>query len=148
MTEHLNSGALTSIPHSAGCSTSNFTHNSSSSDQPRTRNLNHRIMTIRTLQGTIQTELFQEIKYHGLLGIITFSYGYVLDIDNGEGPEYTIQLPMCFKNKRDCFKIFRNYLKQKNEGKDWLFMYGYEFSFPWEAYQQIIEHKASKLEKL
>ena len=147
MTEHLNSGALTSIPHSAGCSTSNFTHSSSSSDQPRTRNLNHRIMTIRTLQGTIQTELFQEIMLHEQLGIITFSYGYIYEEDKGQGPTYIVQLPMTFKNREICIEMFRRYLHGRNEGKDTVCMYT-DLSWPWETYNRIVKHKASTLERL
>ena len=105
-------------------------------------------MIIKTLQGTIQTELFQEIMYHEQLGIITFSYGYVYEEDNGQGPTYIIQLPMCFEDKGDCKEVFRKYLRYRNEGMDCLYMHGYEFYWPWETYQKIIEHKASKLERL
>ena len=105
-------------------------------------------MTLRSLQGTIQTELFQEIKYHEQLGIITFSYGYVYEEDKGQGPVWIVQLPMCFKDKKDCLHIFRKFIRYRNEGRDCLCMYGYDFSWPWDAYQKIIEHKASKLNEL
>lgn len=104
-------------------------------------------MQIRTLQGTIQTELFQEIMLHEQLGIITFSYGYVLEEDRGEGPTYTVQLPMTFPNRETCKEMFRRYLRGRNEGRDTICMYANQ-NWPWEVYEKIVKHKASKLERL
>ena len=104
-------------------------------------------MQIRTLQGTIQTELFQEIMLHEQLGIITFSYGYVLEEDRGEGPTYTVQLPMTFPNRETCKEMFRRYLRGRNEGRDTICMCANQ-NWPWEVYEKIVKHKASILERL
>lgn len=104
-------------------------------------------MQIRTLQGTIQTELFQEIMLHEQLGIITFSYGYIYEEDKGQGPTYIVQLPMTFKNREICIEMFRRYLHGRNEGKDTVCMYT-DLSWPWETYNRIVKHKASTLERL
>jgi hypothetical protein len=105
-------------------------------------------MKLTSFQGTIQTELFQEIMYHEQLGIITFSYGYVYEEDKGQGPTYIIQLPMTFKNRYICRMIFQKYLRCRNEGRQTMSLFGYDFSWPWEAYHRIIEHKSMKLETL
>ena len=105
-------------------------------------------MKLTSFQGTIQTELFQEIMYHEQLGIITFSYGYVYEEDKGQGHTYIIQLPMTFKNRYICRMIFQKYLRCRNEGRQTMSLFGYDFSWPWEAYHRIIEHKSMKLEAL
>jgi hypothetical protein len=86
--------------------------------------------------------------YHEQLGIITFSYGYVYEEDKGQGPTYIIQLPMTFKNRNICRMIFQKYLRCRYEGRQTMSLFGYDFSWPWEAYHRIIEHKSMKLETL
>lgn len=102
-------------------------------------------MKIITLQGTLQTELFQEIMLHEQLGLINFSYGYVYDEDNGEGPTYIVQIPMVFRNPRDSRKAFRRYLRARNTGHDKVSFIGLHGRWPKEAYRKIINHKSKKL---
>lgn len=105
-------------------------------------------MKITTLQGTLHTELFQEIMLHEQVGVITFSYGYVYEEDKGEGPTYIIQVPMTFRNARDCRKAFRLYLRGRNSGADQISFIGLRCRWPKDTYRKIIQHKSSRLMEL
>ena len=105
-------------------------------------------MKITTLQGTLHTELFQEITLHEQVGVITFSYGYVYEEDKGEGPTYIVQVPMTFRRTRDCRKAFRRYLRGRNSGADRVSFIGLHCCWPKDTYRKIIQHKSSRLMEL
>ena len=105
-------------------------------------------MKIITAQGDLYTEIFQEITHHEQLGIITFSYGYVYEEDKGEGPTYTVQVPMTFRRARDCRRAFRLYLRGRNSGADRISFIGLRCRWPKDTYRKIIQHKSSRLMEL
>ena len=105
-------------------------------------------MKIITKQGTLHTELFQQITRHEQLGIITFSYGYTYVEDNGQGPTYIVQVPMTFTSDRDCLEAFRRYLRARNSDETSVNFMDIQCYWPEEAYEVIHRHKSSRLLEL
>ena len=105
-------------------------------------------MKIITRQGTLLSELFQEVMLHESLGIITFSYAYTYEEDKGEGPTYWVQIPVAFYNRFDAKMAFKRYLRARNTKQDSVNLMDLQCNWPWETYIKIIRHKTLELEKL
>ena len=105
-------------------------------------------MKIITAQGDLYTEIFQEITRHEQLGIITFSYGYVYEEDKGEGPTYTVQVPMVFFSDKDCLEAFRRYLQARNTGQETVSFLDLGCTWQIDVYACILHHKTKRLFKL
>lgn len=105
-------------------------------------------MKIRTIQGTILTELFHEIIYHESLGTIVFSYRYIYEEDGDEAIPFFVQMPMTFSNPRHAREAFRRYLRARNTGQEMVSLIGLGGRWPKAEYRKIINHKKNQLKGL
>lgn len=102
-------------------------------------------MKIRTIQGTIRTELFHEIMYHECLGMIVFSYRYIYEEDGDEAIPFFVHMPMTFSNPRNAREAFKRYLRARNTGQEIISLIRLGGRWPKEAYRKIFYHKKNQL---